>query len=294
MSESEPAAAPGHSGGSMALQTAVVVLLLAAIVATGIWIAPRQRLLGWLLILALIAFTTVLAGWSITGLWRGFLIDNRNMVSLSRLQTLTWTVLVLSAFLTAVFINVAARVPDALAVAVPAQLWLLLGISGTSLLGSPLLLSTKRGKHEPDPEQKTTTQTERAEQGLAATEQSDGLVVLNEKPSDARWSDVFRGEETGNAARLDLGKIQMFYFTVILVIAYAVALRNVFRGDAAAVAGLPPLPEGMVALLGISHTAYLGSKALPHSRERTEARREPEPPAEPQPATRKRRTKKTS
>ena len=57
----------------------------------------------------------------------------------------------------------------------------------------------------------------------------------------------------------------MFYFTLILVLAYAVALGTTFAGEAEKIAEFPALGPGMVALLGISHAGYLVHKAIPHS-----------------------------
>jgi hypothetical protein len=84
-------------------------------------------------------------------------------------------------------------------------------------------------------------------------------------------ADLFKGEEIGNAAHLDLGKIQMFYFTLILVLTYAVMLGAMFShitqhtSPTGMISGLPSLPDGMVALLGISNGGYLGNKVIPHT-----------------------------
>ena len=74
------------------------------------------------------------------------------------------------------------------------------------------------------------------------------------------------GEETGNATKPDMGKIQMFYFTIILVITYALALIRTFK-DPSLPAALPAISASMIALLGISHAGYLANKAVPHSTE---------------------------
>jgi hypothetical protein len=89
-------------------------------------------------------------------------------------------------------------------------------------------------------------------------------LVLWRWPGDARLADLFQGDEIGNAAHLDLGKVQMLFFTLILVLAYGVALANLFT-KATPIVMLPALDGGMVALLGISHAGYLLNKAVPHS-----------------------------
>jgi len=83
------------------------------------------------------------AGHGILGLWRGLLVDERNKMSLSRLQMILWTIIVLSGFLTVALLNIRSRQADALSITVPPQLWLLIGISTTSLIGAPLILNTK-------------------------------------------------------------------------------------------------------------------------------------------------------
>ncbi|RZN38742.1 MAG: hypothetical protein EF813_04625 [Methanosarcinales archaeon] len=75
---------------------------------------------------------------------------------------------------------------------------------------------------------------------------------------------MFKGEETGNATQLDLGKIQMFYFTLVLVLTYAVALGDTLVGIET-IAEFPVLSSSMVTLMLISHAGYLTNKAIPYS-----------------------------
>ena len=117
-----------------------------------------------------------------------------------------------------------------------------------------------------DPRDEAQTFNQLANQGVEARQlETEGLIVENQDPRQARWSDLFRGEETANAAQLDLGKIQMFYFTIVLLIAYAVALGEDLA-SLSIVTTFPELSEGMIALLGISHAGYLTHKAVPHGK----------------------------
>src|SRR5579859_3553522 len=75
--------------------------ILAAIGADGLFIPLDLRLWAWLGIAALLALFAAIAGHGVTGCWRGPLIDERNKISLSRMQATLWTLLVLSALLTA-------------------------------------------------------------------------------------------------------------------------------------------------------------------------------------------------
>jgi hypothetical protein len=54
----------------------------------------------------------------------------------------------------------------------------------------------------------------------------------------------------------------MFYFTIILVIAYGVAIGTMFLSEASVIASLPPFNSSMLALIGISHAGYLSNKAV--------------------------------
>ncbi len=207
-----------------------------------------NRLASWLLILTLFLLFFVVVGHGFTGRAQGLLIDDRNKMSLSRLQMVLWTTLILSALLTVALTNIGQRAPSPLAIAVPGQLWLLMGISTTSLVGSPLLKSSKM---------------------------SNGKIETRDYLEEAEVADLFRGEELSNAGVLDLAKVQMFFFTLVLVLAYAAMLGSLFANNAAPITNLPDLDQSMVALLGISHAGYLANKAIPHP---------DAPPPPPQPA----------
>jgi hypothetical protein len=230
------------------------------------------RLGLWLLAMALIGGSFVLIGHGVIGLVNGCLIDNRNRLSLSRLQQFSWTVLVLSAFLTfAAFRTYANPNGDPLDVVVPTQVWELLGISTGSLAGAALIKNRKRNSPvDNDVVQEALGKTKKAmPSGPEGTEaqslDAQGLLATKEKPQDASISDLFRGDEVGSAAQLELGKVQMFFFTLIVVFAYAINLGSIFYGPRGLPAGLPDVSEGMVVLLLISHLGFLGSKAVPAS-----------------------------
>ena len=246
-----------HTFGLLAIIVAVVLIGL---------VTPFEgRFWAWLGTLILLALFTTVAGHGIVGLWRGLLIDERNKISLSRLQMILWTIVILSGFLTAALSNVATGQTSPLSIAIPSELWLLMGISTTALVGSPLIKSTKIAK-KPNVAERKSTVNLMGKQGVdTSIVTSKGQIMVNTALEGAKWSDLFKGEESGNAAQLDLSKIQMFYFTLILVLAYAVALGTTFAGTAEKIAEFPPLGPGMVALLGISHAGYLVHKAIPHS-----------------------------
>lgn len=213
----------------------IVVIMAALGVATPS--LSLNRLASWLLILTLFLLFFIVIGHGFTGRPQGLLIDDRNKMSLSRLQMVLWTTLILSALLTVALTNIGQRAPSPLAIAVPGQLWLLMGISTTSLVGSPLLKSSKMG---------------------------NGKIETRDDLDEAEVADLFRGEEHSNARVLDLAKVQMFFFTLVLVLAYAAMLGSLFANNTSAINNLPDLDQSMVALLGISHAGYLANKAIPH------------------------------
>ncbi|MDO3412389.1 hypothetical protein QWJ34_21675 [Saccharibacillus sp. CPCC 101409] len=77
----------------------------------------------------------------ITGRFSGLLVNERNIMSLSRFQTVLWTLLLLSAFYTAAALRVYG-LPNpysALDIVMDWHLWALMGISITSLVTAPLI-----------------------------------------------------------------------------------------------------------------------------------------------------------
>jgi hypothetical protein len=60
-------------------------------------------------------------------------------IRLATVQAVAWTAVVFAAFFTADVVNVRVDAARALDIAVPQELWLLLGISTLSLVGSPLV-----------------------------------------------------------------------------------------------------------------------------------------------------------
>jgi hypothetical protein len=100
---------------SLALIVVVSVLL-------GLLTPLHSKLWAWLVALSLLVAFSAIAGQGITGRWSGLLIDERNMMSLSRLQMFLWTVLVLSGLMTVAISNVATNQTDPLAIALPQEL----------------------------------------------------------------------------------------------------------------------------------------------------------------------------
>lgn len=249
---------------SAALHLAAAVVLLAAIAFVGLRATPSDRARAWYLILLLMTAFVAVVGHAITGYWTGILIDARNKMSLSRLQMVAWLLVVLSALLAAVLTNIALGWRSPLAVTIPSELWVLLGISTASLVASPAVLGSKRDRPA-DPKEVDRTKKTLLRQGYQpAALDFQGLLVGYASPDFSRWADLLKGEEAGNAAHVDLGKLQMFFFTFVLVLGYGAAIATMFGQDGP-VTALPAVEDGMNVLLGISHTGYLANKAITHS-----------------------------
>lgn len=248
---------------------------------------PTSSLITWVGMLVLLTVFVVLLGHALTRRVLGVLIDGRNKMSLSRLQLIIWTILILSALLTAAMWNLALSIANPLNITLPSSVLLLLGISTTSLVGAPLILNTTKtaapnasqverqidliaSQRTRIPRNKplTADQTERlSQQKTLITDQlvpQQGRVVGFKQPDQASLADLFRGDEVGNFAQLDLSKVQLFFFTLIVVLIYAVSLGEVFaKGEP--IMNFPSLEQSIVVAMVISHASYLTYKAVPHS-----------------------------
>jgi hypothetical protein len=197
-------------------------------------------------------------GSGIKGRAAGVIVDNRNRVSLSKLQAAAWTVLIISGLITVAAIRMRLPNVDPLEIGIPQDLLIVMGISATSMVATPALLSIK------DPGQ------------------TEASVFARSDPDKASWLDIFRGDDVSNAASPDLSKVQQFLITALLLSYYAIALGEMFfTGSFHAADGpnnsdvvhglvdqktqLPAFGESMIWLLGISHAGYLGYKAVPHT-----------------------------
>ena len=212
----------------------LLVIMIAILLISEPQVARLSIRYTWIITLLLLAAFAVIAGQGVTGYWWGIAIDDRNKVSLSRLQMIIWTIIVVAGFLSAALANInnpATTTP--LDITVPEQLLWLMGISTTSLVGSPLIKSTK----------------------------SEGIIHGNASPADARLVDMFMAEVTGSETRIDLAKVQMFFVTLVVMIAYGVAMGTELSSEAV-ITTLPEIAGGVVGLLGISHAGYLSAKGI--------------------------------
>jgi len=253
---------------SQFFQSLAVLLIFAAIVIVSMAKSIHPEYAWLISMLLLIVFIAVLGLWIVRDPL-GILISNRNVMSMSRLQTAIWTVIVVPAFMTLVFYRIRNGVANPLSVSIPTELWAAMGISLASLVGTPLILGSKSDQSPSDIALKNTGNAlGKSVDDIA--DQALGTVFSNPGPKNARVSDMFQGDEVGNKATVDLAKVQMFAFTVSLILAYGAGTWSLLSslagasGDnlAKSSAGLPALTKDSVYLLLISH---LTSKAVNHT-----------------------------
>ena len=182
-------------------------------------------------------------------------------MSLSRLQMLLWTVLILSGLLTAVAANAAAGVNEPLAITVPASLWLLMGISTASMIGSPILQRVQQNRSA-SAEAKRHVLAQFARRSVDPTYiRFSGQMVMNQSIDAASIADIFAGSDINAIGLVNIGQIQMFFFTLILLFAYGTGLAQRFSMSAP-ISAFPAVDVGMVTLLGISHAGFLVNQAV--------------------------------
>ena len=212
----------------------------------------------WIM-LVMVAFVLMLSYFVTGDLFFGWMINEQNRMSLSRFQAFLWTIVILSAYVTAVFANLRfGFTQEGLAIAIPRDLWLAMGISVTALVGSGLILEEKKKKLPQQPE-------------MMAMEPRDGVLNVEEKPS---LLNLITGEELANRDKIDLTRLQSLLFTFILVGVYMASLSAMFSElvtvtpdvqDIAQnfpITSFPELGSSAIALLGISQAGYLVAKAV--------------------------------
>ena len=238
---------------------------------------------SWWLATAMILALFLFIGYGLKNRWWAMLIDDRNRMSLSRVQFVAWNLLILGGYWAAAFWNVGA-VEGGTGNIMPAMqedLWMLLGIATASPLLSTLILGSKDAEAGTQTAGTQTAGTQTAGTGTAppapppaphvTAEQSTvrGSLDVRTSPDAASYLDMFVGEEAGNRSSIDLSRVQNFVFTLVLLVTYAVMLGRMFGAldPGERITQLPDLDKSMIGLLAISHAYYLtaknGTKAPP-------------------------------
>jgi len=242
---------------ALVLVAQVPIMLLAGYLSTrnvplvGLWAVVGISMLVFLMVLG-----------ESKGRIGGILITRHNVMSLSRFQVIAWTLLICSAFITIALARVFAGLPNALSITIPNELWQLLGISGASTIGAAMITQNKTNK-TPAPQEVGRAAAALKAPAPEIAEQADGLAYANRDPKDARFTDMFEGDEITNAAYIDVSKVQMFFFTLVALISYgALIAQFMMEKDIKALTAFPEITSGLVTILGISHATYLGTKTV--------------------------------
>ncbi len=237
----------------------LVGMTVAAIVAPAPW--------NWIIVAALMVVFLIVIGLKTAGRVAGVLINERKLMSLSRFQTVLWTIIILSAYFTIAVARIFVKnISDPLNISLDWHLWALMGISITSLVGTPLIQATKKQNAPTDNATQKAANAVNEGKKEEVDMYREGILYGNPDVTDARITDMFEGDEVGNTQFLDLSKVQMFFFTVIAALSYVVILFNMIAStNPANITSFPVLPDGLIAILGISHAGYLTNKAVDHT-----------------------------
>ncbi len=256
-------AAPAQRSPSRPVAAVVMLLLLASTSALAYVHSP---IVVFALVLVALIAATAAGGVATLGMPLGALINERNVVSLSRFQALIWTIVIVAAYLAFVLTRLAQGNDHALSVTISDEQWQLLalmGISGTSLVAAPMILNATKGDIQPAAGQddKAATRIQDPQiSGATVANSRTGLLYGNPRPEDARLADLIEGDEVATTTRVDLAKMQLLYVTMISVIGFALAVVvQLAKGNLDA---LPGIPSWLLALTGISHGSYLVNKSI--------------------------------
>jgi F0F1-type ATP synthase membrane subunit c/vacuolar-type H+-ATPase subunit K len=275
--------APARPGSFWIGAGAAFVIMVLGLFGCGYWIvatcaatiealakdpqAKQADLTGqWLISTAIIALMLLLISYAIRGGAFAFLIDERNRMSLSRLQLSAWTILLIGGYWTLAFWDVRCGARGSLMGPFPTMqydLWLLLGIVNISAVASPLILQTKANADTPA--------TDTAPPHVAATQVSEiGTLDARTTSAGASWLDLFTGEEVANRGTIDISRLQHFVITLLLLATYAYILGATMNGlqvgdptKPFVAVNMPSVGQTFLGLLAISHAGYLAAKALP-------------------------------
>lgn len=202
----------------------------------------RGILIWWAVSATLLLVSAAWVGNRMRGSAWGMFVDGRGRFSLTQMQLVLWTIVILS-LVAGVFIgrliDDAARAAGALNFAIPDELLVVMGISVGSAAVSTGIKTNKDAN--PRPTVASQELTDRAPTPVQA------MLV----------------EEGGTADQaIDVGKFQAFWITLILIAAYVAQAAAEISGATSAdqVTALPGFDATFVTLLGISHAGYLAGK----------------------------------
>jgi hypothetical protein len=201
----------------------------------------------WIAILGTIFISFILIGVGLKKRFWGILINSCDRMSLSRLQLLAWSWLIISTLFTI------AMHYKTVNIEIPTEVWALMGISVGSTAGAIIVKGTKQGKN---PDSKKVV-------GSSVLISRIGLLYKSGDVKKASFWDIFKGEEVSDYLYVDIGKVQMFFFSLAAFLGYAMTLWSTDFNISDGIINFPPISQSLVTIIGISHAGYLTVKASP-------------------------------
>ncbi len=228
--------------------------------------------INFLIVLFLFMLFYGLIGRHTNGRYLGILINDRNVMSLSRFQVAAWTAVVLSAYIVIATTRAINCIPDSLDIDMDYRVWIMMGISVTSLIATPHILANKEEKQFDESTQSAKmavaeklTQVCNNLNAEDIVNNSKGLLFANKLPKTAEFTDIFEGDEISNACSVDIAKLQMFFFTMVALVTYSINLFYLIKTNPIT-ANFPTLSEGFLVILGISYGGYVSSKTITNTK----------------------------
>lgn len=250
----------------------MVVFAFLTVLATQLKLTAHNHFGFWsaVVIGLLIIGLLIVLGLGIKGRIAGVLIDSSNRISLANFQLVIWTIVVPASLAGAFFTNLIANtdVLKALDVSIPPELWIAIGISGITFTGAKGLNSMQSAETPKTPPTVAAPLpvavplAPPAQPANAAGLAARGKLLVRLAPNEATLGDMFVSDFAPDAMNVDVAKVQMFFFTVILAFAYAGAVANMLIAANQPINALPNLDTGFVTLLGLSQGAYLATKTV--------------------------------
>lgn len=180
-------------------------------------------------------------------------VDERGKYSLSRLQLFFWTILVAAGFFA---MAIQQRTTN---IEIPENLLILMGFSLSAAVGSQAIKSYKANKPVRDIQGEIVYDDKGKPKSVSkdfGDKEREGIP--------RHFTDLLSVEETDYDDMLDMGKFQMFWWTVVsLGLYFFMILNGLVTGDFCDSTGKCSLPEisiTIVSLMGLSQGAYLATK----------------------------------
>lgn len=192
---------------------------------------------GWFVLIGLVILAALVLGKAFTNRWPGILIDSTNRMSLSVLQVVLWTVVIIPAIPAYLATNLAICKNDpnckSFKIQIPTEAWALLGMSGAVVVLAGV-------NHQLLDEQKR--------------------IAKRGSPNDAKFQDIFMGDPVDRENRIDISRLQILLLTIVVGVAYATAIGSKF-GHLPEILPLkfPEFDEGILAILFASNALFVAA-----------------------------------